>query len=87
MVTSVLLMLYALDLFVNMFDLLSSFLDIRNLSHFQNMNPSRRSCSTFRWGFVSLSPNIQAGGPHLVGCPRPLVSGGRLLHPHPEDVV
>jgi hypothetical protein len=47
-----------------------------------------------RWGIVSLSPNPQAGGPHLVGCPRllnqyirsyPALYGGRLLHPQPEE--
>jgi hypothetical protein len=39
-------------------------------------------------------PTSQAGGPPLVGCPRLLIqyirkllsiSGGRLLHPQPED--
>jgi hypothetical protein len=26
-----------------------------------------------RWGVVSSSPNLQAGGPPLVGCPRLLI--------------
>jgi len=46
-----------------------------------------------RWGVVSTSPNPQAGGPHIVGCPRLLIQHIRsyaaywrpLLHPQPED--
>jgi hypothetical protein len=43
---------------------------------------------------ISASPNPQAGGPPLVGCPRLLIQYIRsypphrrpFLHPHPEDV-
>jgi hypothetical protein len=46
------------------------------------------------WGGVSNSPNPQAGGPPLVGCPRLLIQYIRsypphwrtFLHPQPEDV-
>jgi hypothetical protein len=46
-----------------------------------------------RWGVVSTSPNPQAGGPPLVGCPRLLIKSIRsyppyleaFLHPQPED--
>jgi hypothetical protein len=46
-----------------------------------------------RRGFVSTSPNPQAGGPPLVGCPRPLVQfihsyppyRRPFLHPQPEE--
>jgi hypothetical protein len=46
-----------------------------------------------RRGFVSASPNPQAGGPPLVGCPRLLIQFIRsyppyrrpFLHPQPED--
>ena len=46
-----------------------------------------------RGGVVSASPNPQAGGPPLVGCPRLLIQFFRsyppyrkpLLHPQPED--
>jgi hypothetical protein len=30
------------------------------------------------WGVVSISPNPQAGGPHLVGCPRLLIFAATL---------
>jgi len=44
-------------------------------------------------GVVSTSPNPQAGGPHLVGCPRLLIQSIRsyppyrrpFLYPQPED--
>jgi hypothetical protein len=47
----------------------------------------------FRWGVVSTSPNPQAGGPSLVGCPRLLIQYIRSYspyrspfpHPQPED--
>jgi len=47
-----------------------------------------------RWGIVSKSPNTQAGGPHLVGCPRLLIQyihshppyWRSFLHPQPGDV-
>src|SRR5215469_2104980 len=46
-----------------------------------------------RGGVVSTSPNLQAGGPPLVGCPRLLIQYIRsyplyrrpFLHPQPED--
>ena len=46
-----------------------------------------------RWGAVGNSPNPQAGGPPLVGCPRLLIQYIRschpywrpFLHPQPED--
>jgi len=46
-----------------------------------------------RWGFVSTSPNLQAGGQPLVGCPRLPIQYIRsyppyrrpFLHPQPED--
>jgi hypothetical protein len=48
-----------------------------------------------RWGVVSPSPNPQAGGQLLVGCPRLLIQYIRghppywrlFLHPHPEDAT
>jgi hypothetical protein len=43
----------------------------------QRISPGPRLCMVFRnmviflrWGVVSTSPNTQAGGPPLVGCPR-----------------
>ena len=47
----------------------------------------------FRWGIVSISPNLQARGPPLVGCPRMLFQYIRsyppywrpFLHPKLED--
>ena len=41
-------------------------------------------------GVVSISPNPQAGGPSLVGCPRLLIRSyppywRPFLHPQPED--
>ena len=59
----------------------------------------RGSCNRFvkdmflRRGVVSTSPNPQAGGPPLVGCPRLLIQYIRsypsywrpFLHPQPED--
>jgi hypothetical protein len=52
-----------------------------------------RNISVLQGGFVSTSPNPQAGGPPLVGCPRLLIQFIRsyppyrrpLLYPHPED--
>jgi hypothetical protein len=56
-----------------------------------------RTCVTFRnklflwWEAGSATPSIQAGETPLLGCPRLLIqyiqsiSGGRLLHPQPED--
>jgi len=46
-----------------------------------------------RWGVVNTSPNPQAGGPPLVGCPRLLIEYIRsypphwrlFLQPQPED--
>jgi len=34
-----------------------------------------------RWGVVSTSPNLQAGGPHLLGCPRRIVKYVRSYPP------
>jgi hypothetical protein len=70
------------------------------LSSYQSISPGLRLClwifrnkDTFwRWGFVSPSPNPQAGRPPLV-CPRLLIQYIRsyppywrpFLHPQPED--
>jgi len=48
-----------------------------------------------RWGVVSTSPNPQAGGPPLVGCPRLLIQcihsyppyWRSFLHPQPESAA
>ena len=47
-----------------------------------------------RWGVISMSPNPQAGGPSLVGCPQMLIQYIRnypphwrlILHPQLEDM-
>ena len=56
------------------------------------MGISEKFCFS-RGGVVSASPNPQAGGPPLVGCPRQLIQYIRsyppyrrpFLHPQPED--
>ena len=56
------------------------------------MSISEQFCF-LRGGVVSASPNPQAGGPPLVGCPRLLIRFIRsyplyrrpFLHPQPED--
>jgi len=53
-----------------------------------------RNVSVLQGGVVSTSPNPQAGGPPLVGCPRLLIQFIRsyppyrrpFLYPQPEDV-
>jgi len=56
------------------------------------MNVSQQD-TFLRWGVVGTSPNPQAGGPPLFGCPRPLIQYIRsyppywrpFLHPQTED--
>ena len=64
------------------------------------LSPEETSCTwmflninVLHWGVVSPSPNPQAGGPPLVGCPRLLIQYIRsyspyrkpFLYPQPED--
>jgi hypothetical protein len=79
--------------------------ELRNLcfsvnmrSIIQRISPCPRLLVNFRNKLIFLrrgvspTPNPQAGGPPLVGCPTayliysqlPFISGGRLLHPQPE---
>ena len=46
----------------------------------------RNSINFLRWGVVSISPNSQAGGPPLVGCPRLLIQYIRSYPPYVEAV-
>jgi hypothetical protein len=50
------------------------------------MYPSRYVVKFSRWGVVSTSPNPQAGGPPLVGCPRLLSQCIRGHSPYLEAV-
>ena len=62
-------------------------------SHLPSTCPYPEPWYVFRWGAVSTSPNPQAGGPLLVGCPRLLIQYIRnyppywrpFLHPQAED--
>ena len=70
------------------------------LNFFRNRTPEEASCmwmflniNVLQGGLVSPSPNPQAGGPLLVGCPRLLIQFIRsyppywrpFLYPQPED--
>ena len=46
----------------------------------------RNTIHFLRWGVVSTSPNSQAGGPPLVGCPRLLLQHIRSYPPYLEAV-
>jgi hypothetical protein len=46
----------------------------------------RNKLEVLRWGIVSPSPNPQAGGPPIVGCPRLLIQCIRSYHPYSEAV-